>query len=448
MKGAKIFVAVLLSFFCLVSRLEAANIRVGVGLNLTSGILSSSSQMTLKDARGGKTSGKSLSFSVSGNSVLIAGKAFIPPLEISSSSPIVFDKRPYLGSFRVNVSGGRLFFINVLDVESYLRGVLKMEVNPAWPLESLKAQAIISRTYALYQMGRHGANGFDVCATQHCQVYRGVNAHDRIIDRAISETKGKVLTYNGQLAKALFHSDSGGMTAAARDVWGGDLPYLVSVSDPVMSSSPHSKWSTALTGSQIGNALAGFGQDVGVVTSISILSRDGSGRVLDMDIVGSRGRTRIRAHKFREALGTSVVKSTNFMLRGSGGNPIPAPVQPVSPRPAQSVAGALSPEEERQLLVLTKQGAFSSSELIEMLMDPSKKRAFLQKAQGKAPARQQEPVRIERPSQTSGSFLLEGKGWGHGVGMSQWGAQALASSGWSAEKILSHYYPGTSIKIR
>ncbi len=425
---------------------EARDIKVGIGINQTSGLLSSNSAMQVTDRRGTKISSKSIAFSASGSSVIVSGKPMSPPISVKSSSPIVYDKRPYLGSFTVVVSGGRLSFVNVLDVESYLRGVLKMEVNPAWPLESLKAQAIISRTYALNQMGRHGANGFDVCATQHCQVYRGINAHDRTIDKAINATTGKVLTYHGGLAKTLFHSDSGGATAAAKDVWGGDLPYLVSVSDPVPSSSPHSRWTASLSGNQIGTALAKSGNNVGVVTSISILSRDRSGRALDMEIVGTGGRIRIKAHRFREAIGGSTIKSTNFTMRGSGGVSIlPPPPQPS--RPA-SIDGPLSPEEERLLLALTKQGAFSSDELLAMLLDPEKKRVFLQKNQGKAPSQPKRPATLERPSSSLGPFFFEGKGWGHGVGMSQWGARALALSGWSAERILAHYYPGTSIGLR
>lgn len=437
-------VFVLFIFLSVCFRSEAREIRVGVGVNQTSGVLSSSSAMQATDGRGTKISSKSITFSASGNSVLVSGKLMSPPISIRSSSPILYDRRPYIGSFAVTVYGGNISFVNVLDVESYLRGVLKMEVNPAWPLESLKAQAIISRTYALNQIGRHGSNGFDVCATQHCQVYRGINAHDRTIDKAITSTAGRVLTYHGALAKALFHSDSGGTTAAAGDVWGGDMPYLVSVSDPISSSSPHSHWAVSLTGNQIGTALARSGNNVGVVTSISILSRDRSGRALDMEIVGTGGRIRIRAHRFREAVGGSTIKSTNFTVSGSGGV---STLPPSTPRPALT-GDALSPEEDRLLLALTKQGAFSSDELLAMLLDPAKKRFFLQKAQGKAPSQPQRPATVEKPSSSSGSFYFEGKGWGHGVGMSQWGARALAMSGWSAERILAHYYPGTSVELR
>lgn len=437
-------VFVCLLFLSMCFRSEAKDIRVGVGLNQASGALSSRSVMQATDGKGTKLSSKSISFSVDGNSILVSGKRMSPPISIRSSSPIVFEKRPYLGSFSVIVSGGRLFFINVLDVESYLRGVLKMEVNPAWPLESLKAQAIISRTYALNQIGRHGTNGFDVCATQHCQVYRGINAHDRTIDKAIASTSGKVLSYRGGLAKTFFHSDSGGATAAAKDVWGGDMPYLVSVTDPIPSSSPHSNWTASLTGNQIGSALARSGNNVGSVMSISILSRDGSGRALDMEIAGTGGRVRIRGHRFREAIGGTTIKSTNFNIRGSA-------ERPTTPQPSQSPVsndGALSPEEERLLLALTKQGAFSSDELVTMLLDPTKKRLFLQKAQGKNPSQAQRSMAIERPLSSSGPFFFEGKGWGHGVGLSQWGARALALSGWSAERILAHYYPGTSLDVR
>ncbi|PIE54906.1 MAG: stage II sporulation protein SpoIID [Dethiosulfovibrio peptidovorans] len=431
-------------------------IRVGLAERRSRVDISSSSALSFSDRSGKRISaGRSASVMVSGSSLRVNGQTMAPPVSVSSSSMLIFNKRRYLGRFDLLLRARRITVVNVLGVESYLRGVLKMEANPSWPIEALKVQAIISRTYALRQIGRHSKKGYDVCDTHHCQAYRGGSAHDPVTDRAIAQTRGMVLTYRGRLAKTFFHSDCGGVTAAVKDVWGGDVPYLRSVADPIPSGSPYMTWTASLKGSTIGRALERAGFPVGVVSAMTVLDRDASGRVRTLLVTGSKGQRKISGHRFRMAVGSRLVKSTAFQIRGSRDfYPIQMPVS--SPRPVLSptvdVVAPLTATEEQLLFLLTKQGAFTSKELIEMLVDPSRKRHYLQREGGSTSGTGSfsvnKPISVPIGKSSHGAFVLKGRGWGHGVGLSQWGARALALSGWPARKILYHYYPGTTLTTR
>jgi stage II sporulation protein D len=104
----------------------------------------------------------------------------------------------------------------------------------------------------------------------------------------------------------------------------------------------------------------------------------------------------------------------------------------------------LSLEEERLITVLTKQGFFTADQMIDMLVHPEKRKSYLVKALNRKPVKTLPAVNINKKSNNS-HITLVGKGWGHGVGLSQWGAKSLAESGWTTRKIISHYYPGTRI---
>ncbi|HOO63840.1 MAG TPA: SpoIID/LytB domain-containing protein [Synergistaceae bacterium] len=320
--------------------------------------------------------------------------------------------------------------INVIDVENYLRGVLKMEANPAWSVEFLKAQAVVARTYAISHKGRHASEHFDLCATPHCQVYRGINAEDRRIDKAIQATKGMVLVYQGKYALTPYHSDSGGSTADVRHVWGGSIPYLQPRQEPVVYTSPYSQWELSLTSRQIGEVLRKMGQSVGEVYAVKVAKEDPYGRAIDLQISGSLGTRNVSAHRFRMALGSKNLKSTHFRILSS------------SQSTGNSSEEKVSFKEQEELSIMTQQGVFSTEELMDMLLHPEKQREYLEK---KRPSTESTQIG-KLPLPEKGIFLFSGKGWGHGVGLSQWGAKALAEKGWTWQKILGHYYPGTTIK--
>ena len=138
--------------------------------------------------------------------------------------------KEYCGGLRLNKAGNSLIVINLVPTEEYLRGVLPKEMSPSYPLEALKAQAVAARSFALKNRGKHKAEGFDLCATVHCQVYDGTKFFETT-DAAIEETRGEILTYKDKLIETSFHADSGGMTENSSDVWGRNLPYLVAVKE-------------------------------------------------------------------------------------------------------------------------------------------------------------------------------------------------------------------------
>ncbi len=149
----------------------------------------------------------------------------------STSAFIEVDGRPYRGYLEIFVNASNLFtVVNVVNLEDYLKGVVPAELSPAvFPeKEAIKAQALAARTYVLKRRGQFDAEGYDICATPACQVYRGVSAEQPMANEAVLETVGEVLTYNGALVDALYTSTCGGRTENAENVFGNPEPYLVS----------------------------------------------------------------------------------------------------------------------------------------------------------------------------------------------------------------------------
>lgn len=428
---------------------------VGVALDVTQGTLSSRIPFTLTDRSGKKLSvQRSVVFSITKPGTILVGKTSLTlPVNISGKSPLTFEKTAYRGSLRLVPSKSGLNVINVIGVEDYLRGVLKMEVNPQWPFETLKAQAIIARTYALKHAGRHRDQGFDICATQHCQVYRGVNAEDPRSDKAISVTKGMVLTYRGELALTPYHSDSGGVTADVSSVWGGNYEYLRSREEPFASGSPYASWESSFSERELADAIRSLGVNVGNIVSLTPENKDPRGRVPRLLVQGTTGSASVSTHQLRMALGPTVLRSTVFEIsgssRGSGvasvTSTLPAP-SPEDPPTGSGTNRSLASGEDL-IITLTQEGAFSTEELMDMLLHPEKRQEYVQKAlsRNKRPSLPVVPA-PSAPVTPGQAFHFRGKGWGHGVGLSQWGAKSMAEKGWTCGQILDHYYPGTSMK--
>lgn len=449
---------------------SAAPIRVGVVCGAPSVSISG---VSLKGVSGGKRVSVPARFTAraAGNRIIIGGKRYTSPLRLTSPRVIRCGKIAYCGTLDLRAGAGRLTVVNTLDVEQYLRGVLGFEISPKWPVESLRAQAVISRSYALHQMGRHSRQGFDVCPTDHCQVYRGANVHHASTDRAIRETRGRVLTYNGKIAQAFFSSDAGGSTSDAADVWGRKIPYLTVKSEPFVSTSPKAAWQLRLSSREIEKALERKGQRIGSLKKISIIRRDKAGRPIRLAFYGTAGSCEMTSAAFRMAVGARKVRSTQFEFspvgnRGIHPFSVGTPVRPVRKATRYNYDTApLSATEEHQLQTLTDQKRFSVDERLDMMLYPGRRRYYLDKALGKLKKSfNPETVvkKAEVPHPVSGSkkagpssvtpsggyITLYGRGWGHGVGLSQWGAKSMAEHGWSAEKILAFYYPGTRITYR
>ena len=439
--------------------------------------------MTLVDSRG-----KSMrlegtaALRVSGGHLNVGKAAFSLPVRITGTGLMRFNNRKYRGHFLITGHG----LLNVLDIEQYLRGVLPAEVGASWPMEALRAQAIISRTFAVRQSFARAKRGYDVTDTVSDQVYRGAGVEAGATNQAVASTEREILTYGSDLAFTPFHSDSGGHTANNADVWGKNLPYLTGVPEPVTYASPNASWTARVPRSRIESAVGGIGH----ISEVRVSEVDKGGRAVKVTLVGARGTKTLKASQFRTALGSNLIKST--MLTPTGGAftaaptaplpPVAPPVRPTQPtRPGKNAPAKPTPpvptsrdpmtlEQEKRLAQLTAEGVFTTSELVDMLSNPDKKKGYLyiglQRTGGRMPTQPANPVKPTpktaptpapasyRGPATGGftvaregdTFIFYGRGWGHGVGLSQWGCQTLAKNGWTAERILMHYYPGTAVK--
>jgi stage II sporulation protein D len=272
------------------------------------------------------------------------------------------DSRRVRGRLEVRRTAGGISVVNRVGLEDYVAGTLGREVYTSWHPETLKAQAVVTRTYALYEMTRNATLGFDVGAGTGSQVYGGLDAETPSVLKAARATRGEYLAYRNAPILAVFHSASGGRTAASDEVWGESLPYLVSIEVANEEDSPDTYWRASVSGTTLGRALAPVGIEVGAVQEFRVIERSASGRAARLQVRGKKGSEIIEARALRTALGASVIRSTLFEIK---------------------------PSED--------------------------------------------------------GFIIVGSGHGHGVGMSQWGAQAMAQSGAGYRKILSTFYPGTRV---
>ena len=404
--------------------------------------------------------GDETAIKVSGNNALIMGHSFMLPVRITGEGFLKFNGKTYRGAFLITQRGGLL---NVLDVEQYLCGVLPAEVGASWPDEALRAQAISARTYVLKQSMNRADKGYDVVDTDSDQLYKGAGVETAKTNNAVSSTAGEILTYGKELAHTYFHSDSGGHTADISDVWGSKIPYLTGVPEVVSYKSPVSTWNARISASKIQNAIRKItGSDIGNITEIQVSEVDDGGRAVTMTFIGSKGSKTIKASQFRTTIDPRTLKSTMFTPSGGAFNvnndltPSGLVSQKSRQNTSSSSSSGLTFEEEQGIAQMTAEGVFTSTELVDMLTNPDKKKNYYQIGLGRS-------TRTKAPAQTaqtakprskygysiekSGSdFVFYGRGWGHGVGLCQWGAMAMAEQGYTAEKILTHYYPGTSVR--
>jgi stage II sporulation protein D len=276
---------------------------------LTSGVgtlpIGSASDFRVKDATGAVhdlTAGKytltpALKLKVDGSAT---AKTLPGPLLFQPAGSPLQLKHLYRGSVQVDVVNGKLRAINFVGLEQYLYGVVPSEMPYTWLPEALKAQAVVARSYALATR-RTGA--FDLYPDTRSQVYLGLEHERPSTNSAVDATAGQVVLYQGQVAKTYFFSTSGGRTASSEDVWGETVPYLVSVSDPYDTISPHHTWGpVAFNGAQLAKRLKVKGRITDVQTTLN-----SSGRVKTLTIVSTNGTVSVDGADVRSRLG---VRST------------------------------------------------------------------------------------------------------------------------------------------
>lgn len=295
--------------------------------------------------------------------------------------------QPYRGELRIQQApGGGLTVVNRLDMETYLQGVVPREIG-RFDLdiyEAIKAQAVAARTYAYTYLGRRSQQGFDVYATVEDQVYGGAGAENETVNRAVRETSGEILAYNGQPITAYYHSTCAGHTAAIEEVWNNaPVPYLVAVRDLDPSGQAYDRvssrfsWTVRWTHDELVGILNGTLAD-------SLRGRRIS-RIEDMRIVERTPSGRVRAMRVQTDAGTFT----------------------------------LGRDRVRWILRPTASTTLNSSKF---------------------------DIALTRGGGRITEIVANGGGWGHGIGMCQVGAMGRARAGQDYRTILGTYYPGTVIQ--
>lgn len=324
----------------------------------------------------------------------------------------------YRGSFYLKKNGSQVEVINMLDMEDYLKGVVPNEMPASWHKESLKAQAIAARSYA--------ANMMLLTSTAASQVYRGYTSEDTRANTAIKETEGLLVKYNGKPIQTFFFSTSGGRTANVGDVWNSNqssFPYLVSVEDKY-EVSPYSNWSEEYSAAAI---LKSFGFD-------------STAKLLDIsfEVKGANGE-----------VGAVTVKTTKGDKTVSGNESVIRRLFPVSSSAHYNLlySNWFTMEVTRSqpaLSVQTNSGTFPIEDMKGQTVQTPSGQMTLTESQVSV----QTPGGVITSESGTGEVLsvtLHGKGWGHRIGMSQYGAKAYAENGWTASQIITHYFKGTTV---
>ena len=217
----------------------------------------------------------------------------------------------YSGHIEIWKGSGGLYLINELPIEDYVKEVVVAEVGSNWEMEALKAQAILSRTYAINQKNINGNSLFHITSSVLHQVYKGNNSDARVA-YAVEETAGEILTFNGSLIEPFYHSTCGGKTENPEDVFGKSYPYLKSV-ESNCEISPFWVWDRKIPLSEIEEAL-----NISGIKEMAVKSYTSTNRVKELKIIYGSGTTTIKATDLRKALGWSRLPSTYFTIAQNG----------------------------------------------------------------------------------------------------------------------------------
>ncbi len=345
------------------------------------------------------------------------------------------DGRKYRGGILLKVNSGKtLNVINYLTMDEYLYGVVHREMSSSNPLEALKAQAVAARTFVAGNRDRHVSDGFDVCATTHCQVYGGLSDEYANTNRAVDETSGAIIRYQNGPAEVYYHKNSGGHTQNSEDEWYTRTPYLRGVEDPY---SPEYPWQATLTFDTLRQKLAQGQLDPGAIESVRIGGRDASGAVSSLVIKGSEREVNLSRSMIRATLGSSLVRSRHFSLGTSyeGGDPSPGGTSLA----LLSGSGKKTVTGSDTVYVLPADGNAEKSGLASISMTNGNTTVKAAGSGGGSGSFDDSGVI------TGGPLALSGLGYGHGVGMSQDGAIEMAKQGKNYIEILKFYFTGIEV---
>ena len=463
----------------------AVVIRVGLAFDVEACRLVSGDGLEVANARGESVTplGDSVVITAgSGAGIVVDGRAFPGEAVIirARNGAVTFSGRGYRGQMVVlRTPGGRLNVVNYVDIESYIQGVLAGEVPSSWPEECLKAQAVAARSYVLHQMEVNGGRDWDVVATDKDQVYDGTAGEVPSIVRAVQATRGEVLTHNGKIVKAYFSSACGGHTEDAAHAFSDEGEFLRGVPDPYCEQSPYQVWNREFTMQQVRRAL-GQGTGQGKIIDIKLASRGASGRVEEIVVVREGGEEKVAGTELRRLLGYRDLRSTLFEMRVLKSVPVTfsytrteyvnLPVSDVADTydlgqdEVTAVSASMKPEVAFHVIsgggALDKAragyayAATSGGILRTFAMRPGLEAVGLEhRVAAEKPVAAPQTKRERVVTTTTAQrmvpviFSFRGRGWGHGVGLCQWGARGMAAHGMGYREILGHYYPDTRLMM-
>lgn len=357
----------------------------------------------------------------------------VMPLGFGEEPVTWFKGYRYTGGFEYTLSGGGVQVVNVTDLENYVKGVVPYEMSGDWPLAALEAQAVCARTYACRDSKHLSAYGFDVCSGTDCQVYNGVSLATARSSQAVDNTAGLRLYYGGYLVQdAVYHSSNGGATEDAKNIWGTDKGYLKGKTDPYESktSIPNYSWTVTYTADELSWILDQKGYRVGQVQDVYISAVTPAGNVSAVTFVGSAGTKTVTGETCRTIFYSSTygksVKSQRFQINGQGGGGSGGLFvnDPATPLASLNGAAVLSGSGVQTTLRGETASAITSTGIVSVTAGSAR-----------------------TPSRSAGgSFTITGTGNGHNVGLSQYGAKAMAELGYSYEEILQFYYTDVTIE--
>jgi stage II sporulation protein D len=342
----------------------------------------------------------------------------------------------YPGGFEYirNSPDGNLTVINVLSMEDYIRGVLPSEMTYTWPLEALKAQAVCARTYAAHNVGKHWSYGFDICNTTDCQAYSGLQTQSPEIDRAVAETSGEYITYGGEVASIFYFSSDGGATEDSENVFNEAIPYLrgkIDEYEPLITTG-HESWTAEFTSAQISEILQGKGYGIGSVVSITpVYTR--LGNIYSVTFRDSRGKTfTFSREQARTILGGSKVRSARFTVTVKGSE------AETSDNETLYIAGQSEQFTETDVYAIGSNGTerIAGHEVTVITGSGNTAKRLLGELGQSL---------VSGVEQVGDTFVFRGSGWGHNVGMSQWGARAMAEHGKDYRDIINYYFTGVDV---
>ncbi len=363
-----------LLFFCLALTdcfaQAPQHIRVVVNQDAASIRLKIMGSYEVRDAAGGGViyRGKGLNTTVTayaGGILLGQLQSRLNKVFIRSYDPdtVIIDGRTFRGDIQlIKKENDHLLVVNHIDFEDYIKGILYHEASHYWPIEALKAQAIVCRSYAVSRVAESSTKDFDATSDIYSQVYGGKSSERFRTNRAVEETREEVLMYQGKVLPAYYHATCAGHTEDASALWNIDILPLKGVACDFCKDSPHFNWHYVLSKKEIEDKLVGAGYKIKKIKDIRISSRNASGRVVSLVISTEEKEANVLAKDFRNILGPNIIKSTNFEVKV-----------------------------------------------------------------------------------VKNDVVFEGIGWGHGVGLCQWGAYFMAKQDWDYKKILEFYYPGAII---